>query len=148
MQAALAGAKTCNVDLSKTYLNWAKDNFRLNYLTLSSHQFIQADCLQWFGESHEKFDVILLDPPSFSNSKRMEDTLDILRDHAQLIDGAMAHLAADGVLYFSTNRRHFKLSDAVLAEYKVKDITQRTIDEDFKRHAVPHYCFEIELRKD
>ena len=78
----------------------------------------------------------------------MEDTLDILRDHAQLIDGAMAHLAADGVLYFSTNRRHFKLSDTVLAEYKVKDITQRTIDEDFKRHAVPHYCFEIELRKD
>lgn len=143
LHAAKAGAITTNVDLSKTYLHWAKDNFRLNHLTFSEHQFIQTDCLQWLKEAKEKYDVIFLDPPSFSNSKRMKDTFDVQRDHEATVIAAMRLLEEDGVLYFSTNLRKFKLSPQISARYEVKNISRETIDEDFKRRQNIHQCFEI-----
>lgn len=144
VHAALGGAKTTvNVDLSRTYLEWAKDNFRLNYITFSQHQFIQADVLEWIKECTQKFDIIFLDPPSFSNSKRMLNTLDVQRDHESLIADCISHLKPDGILYFSTNFRKFKMSPAVLSQYKVEDITTKTIDKDFARDAKIHRCFSI-----
>jgi 23S rRNA (guanine2445-N2)-methyltransferase / 23S rRNA (guanine2069-N7)-methyltransferase len=143
IHAALAGAITTNVDLSKTYLAWGEDNFKLNNLPLSKHQFIQFDCREWLKITRDRFDVIFLDPPSFSNSKRMTDTLDIQRDHRSLINAAMRLLNPDGVLYFSTNFRQFKL-DAELAElYSVQDISSQTIDQDFKRNHKIHQCFKM-----
>ncbi len=143
VHAALAGALTTNVDLSNTYLRWAEDNFRLNQLDVSRHQFIQFDCLEWLNLTTDRFDVIFLDPPSFSNSKRMTNTLDIQRDHELLINAAMALLAPKGILYFSTNFRQFKLASTLFERYKIVDISAETIDIDFKRNVRVHQCFVL-----
>jgi 23S rRNA (guanine2445-N2)-methyltransferase / 23S rRNA (guanine2069-N7)-methyltransferase len=142
VHAALAGAITTNVDMSNTYLRWAEDNFLLNNINLSRHQFIQFDCLEWLDLCSDKFDVIFLDPPSFSNSKRMKDTLDIQRDHPGLIRAAMRSLAPDGVLIFSNNFRKFKLDPAMWEEFEIKDVTKASIPFDFKRSR-PHQCWHI-----
>jgi 23S rRNA (guanine2445-N2)-methyltransferase / 23S rRNA (guanine2069-N7)-methyltransferase len=147
VHAALAGALTTNVDLSNTYLLWAEDNFRLNHLNLSKHQFIQADCREWLRTSRDHFDVIFLDPPSFSNSKKMTDTLDIQRDHSLLVNAAMRLLNPDGILYFSTNFRQFKLDPQLAEQYSVQDISTQTIDQDFKRNSKIHYCFKIKMQQ-
>lgn len=144
VHAALAGMQTTNVDLSNTYLDWARQNFSLNKLPLTQHQFIQADCLQWLRDCKDTFDVIFLDPPSFSNSKRMEETLDIQRDHEALIDDAIKLLAPGGTLYFSNNFKKFKLANTVREKYQVKDITRQTIDEDFKHSSKIHQCYLIQ----
>jgi len=144
VHAALAGAMTTNVDLSNTYLKWALDNFKLNKIDSSRHQFVQFDCLQWLELAKDKYDVIFLDPPSFSNSKRMATTLDIARDQEQLIDAAMSLLAPKGVLYFSCNLRSFKLLPGIAARYVVKNISEETIDLDFKRNQRIHHCYRIE----
>ena len=143
VHAALAGALTTNVDLSNTYLNWAEDNFRLNQINVSQHQFVQYDALTWLKTTKDRFDVIFLDPPSFSNSKRMSDTLDVQRDHALLINAAMRLLSPGGTLYFSTNLRHFKLAPDLTTEYTIRDISAETIDIDFKRNKRIHQCFMI-----
>ena len=143
VHAALAGAVTTNVDMSQTYLNWAEENFRLNHLALDKHQFVHYDCVEWLQVAQDKFDVIFLDPPSFSNSKRMQDTLDIARDHEILIRACMRLLAPQGVLYFSTNFRRFQLSPSIMEEYTVRDISLETIDTDFKRNAKIHQCFRL-----
>lgn len=150
VHAALGGAsKVTTVDLSRTYLNWAKDNFRLNHLTLDKHEFIQADCLKWLVEmqrSGEQWDMIFLDPPTFSNSKRMDDTFDIQRDHLELIRQVKTLLAPGGLLIFSTNKRRFKLDNEGLERMRLKavDRTQATTSEDFKRQRAIHYCWYIE----
>ncbi|MDP3706370.1 MAG: bifunctional 23S rRNA (guanine(2069)-N(7))-methyltransferase RlmK/23S rRNA (guanine(2445)-N(2))-methyltransferase RlmL [Legionellaceae bacterium] len=147
VHAALAGAFTTNVDLSNTYLNWAKENFKLNRLDISRHQFVQYDCLEWLNSTRDQFDVIFLDPPSFSNSKRMAETLDIQRDHEALIGAAMRLLSPNGTLYFSTNFRQFKLSPQVFDQFSVRDISSETIDLDFKRNQRIHQCFIISDQK-
>lgn len=141
VHAALAGAITTNVDMSATYLRWAQENFELNQLHSKRHEFIQEDYLQWLNTARKKYDVIFLDPPSFSNSKRMHTTLDIQRDHYQLIEKTMRLLNSDGVLYFSTNLRGFTLDPMIESQYQVKDITPQTIDIDFKRNTRIHRCF-------
>ncbi len=143
VHAALAGAFTTNVDLSNTYLRWAEDNFRLNDVHLGKHQFINEDCRKWLRSTRDHFDVIFLDPPSFSNSKRMSDTLDIQRDHVSLIKAAMRLLNPEGILYFSTNFRQFKLDEYIKEQFSVQDISAQTIDLDFKRNTKIHYCFKI-----
>lgn len=143
VHAALAGALTTNVDMSQTYLNWAQENFRLNNIDLNKHQFVHYDCMEWLQIAGDKYDVIFLDPPSFSNSKRMQQTLDIARDHEQLIRACMNLLTPNGVLYFSTNLRRFQLSPAIAQTYLVKDMTSETIDIDFKRNAKIHQCFKL-----
>lgn len=143
VHAALAGAITTNIDLSNTYLNWAQDNFKLNNIKLAKHKFVQANCLEWLDLSKEKFDVIFLDPPSFSNSKRMSTTLDIQRDHEMLINSAMSLLVSDGKLYFSTNLRQFKLSSNISQKYSVTNINKKTIDLDFRRNPKIHHCYQL-----
>lgn len=143
VHAALAGALTTNVDLSNTYLLWAEDNFRLNHLDLNRHQFVQYDCREWLRITRDRFDVIFLDPPSFSNSKRMTDTLDIQRDHQSLVHASMRLLNPEGILYFSTNFRQFKLDPELKEKYEVQDISKQTIDQDFKRNDKIHYCFKM-----
>lgn len=144
LHAAMGGsASTCSVDMSANYLAWAKKNFALNGLSEVTNSFIQADCLQWLKQCDEKYDLIFLDPPSFSNSKRMEGVLDIQRDHIELIEDSMKLLDENGVLIFSNNLRRFKMSDEILKAYSVEDITRSTIDVDFKRNPHIHNCWLI-----
>ena len=132
--------------MSKTYLAWAEKNFALNHITMATNQLIQSDCNKYLANCREGFDVIMLDPPSFSNSKRMEDVLDIQRDHVQLINRCMDLLLPGGVLYFSNNLRTFKLAADELSQFDVQDITHQTIDKDFLRNAKIHQCFEIRAK--
>jgi 23S rRNA (guanine2445-N2)-methyltransferase / 23S rRNA (guanine2069-N7)-methyltransferase len=148
IHAAVGGAKaTTTVDMSNTYLEWAKDNLALNK-TAGKHEFIQADCLEWLEiESRHayprQYDLIFLDPPTFSNSKRMTDVFDIQKDHITLIEQAAALLSSDGILYFSTNFRRFILDADALSTLKIENITAKTIPEDFVRNPKIHYCWRI-----
>ncbi len=140
---AVGGATVTTVDMSKTYLTWAVDNFNLNQLNPDKHEFIQADVLQYIHEVDEnKFDLIVLDPPSFSNSKRMEDTFDVQRDHSKLIHPLMKALRPGGILYFSNNFRKFKLDSEIFESYNVRDITTYSIPKDFRDNKI-HMCFKI-----
>lgn len=144
VHAAMGGARyTVSVDMSNTYLNWARKNFALNGLSESRNRLEQADCLKWLEENDQLFDLILLDPPSFSNSKRMEDVLDVQRDHVSMIHQAMRALSEEGTLIFSNNLRSFKIDEAALSAYRIENITAKTIDEDFKRNAKIHQCWLI-----
>lgn len=146
IHAGLAGADCTSVDLSRTYLNWAKDNFRLNHLTIDQHNFIQADCMHWLAECEQTYDVIFMDPPSFSNSKSMEGVLDIQRDHVALIQDAMRCLADDGLLIFSNNLRKFKLDQEALSAYDIVDMSAKSIPYDFARNSNIHQCFYLRHR--
>ena len=145
VHAALGGAKyTVSVDMSNTYLSWAKRNFALNGLGEHKNRFVQADCQQWLQDCDQTFDLILLDPPSFSNSKRMQGVLDIQQDHSALIDNTMRLLSPTGTLFFSTNLRGFKLDAALSARFNVEDISQQTIDRDFQRNSKIHRCWRFQ----
>jgi len=144
VQAAVGGARyTVSVDMSKTYLDWARKNFAENGLGEQKNRLEQADCMTWLDTAQGEYDLIMLDPPSFSNSKRMDGVLDIQRDHSQLIEKTMKLLAADGVLYFSNNLRSFKLDDVLYEHYLVQNITQETLDKDFQRNQKIHHCWSI-----
>ena len=148
VHAAMGGAKsTTTVDMSNTYIEWAKKNMALNK-NAGEHEFIQADCLDWLKteaneEDRRQYDLIFLDPPTFSNSKRMDDAFDIQNDHVQLIKNATALLADNGVLYFSTNFRRFKMELSALSDLSIEDISASTIPEDFLRNPRIHYCWKI-----
>lgn len=135
--AAAGGAKmTTTVDMSNTYLQWAEDNLALNGYKGSKHQFVREDCLKWMQqaiEKNDKYQLIFIDPPTFSNSKKMDTSLDIQRDHEALLSGCLMLLADDGLILFSTNARSFKLSDALLEDCYLKEITSQTTTEDFRR---------------
>lgn len=149
VHAALGGAReTVSVDLSHTYLDWAARNLALNHIRRGhQNQLIQTDCLEWLrqqsGAELEPFDLIFLDPPSFSNSKRMQGTLDIQRDHVDLIRDCCRLLSADGILIFSTNQRKFRLDDKALDGYALEDLTQQTTSKDFERRPGFHRCWAI-----
>ncbi len=144
VHAALSGAeKTVSVDMSKTYLAWAQRNFDLNHIGESRHHLIHSDCFKYLEQCREGFDVIMLDPPSFSNSKKMEGVLDVQRDHVALIKRCMDILLPSGTLYFSNNLRTFKLDRESLERYDIEDISAQTIDQDFARNTKIHQCFKI-----
>jgi 23S rRNA (guanine2445-N2)-methyltransferase / 23S rRNA (guanine2069-N7)-methyltransferase len=147
VHAALGGATlTTSVDLSNTYLDWARRNFALNGLSEARNHLVQADCLKWLQECRQRFDLILLDPPTFSNSKRTTDTLDIQRDHVDLINDAMEVLASDGLLIFSNNKRKFRLDDEIAEQFEVEDVTRWSLDTDFERSTHIHQCWFIRHR--
>ena len=139
--AARAGAaESLTIDLSNTYQAWTARNFALNGLDTTRHRLERADVLAWLDSAldmRQRFDVIVLDPPSFSNSKKMLGVLDVQRDHAQLIRKCHALLSDGGELYFSTNLRSFSLDPQLAREFSLAEITHRTVPEDFKRPSQP-----------
>jgi 23S rRNA (guanine2445-N2)-methyltransferase / 23S rRNA (guanine2069-N7)-methyltransferase len=147
VQAALAGTKSSlSIDMSNTYLDWAQRNFELNSLSPSKHQLLRADCLKWLEEDSQTFDVIFLDPPTFSNSKKMESVLDVQRDHPELIRQAMAKLNPEGTLVFSNNFRKFKLDELISRQFSCENITAQTLDSDFERNPRIHNVWLITKR--
>ena len=150
VMAALSGATTYSVDLSKTYLDWAQDNFKLNNLSLKNHFFFDEDVLEFIKKCQHwpdfkaSFDTIFLDPPTFSNSKKMETNFEVERDHGALIESLAPLLKPGGILYFSNNKRDFKISPQLSLKYKIKNITRQTIPIDFHDQKI-HHCFEIKV---
>jgi 23S rRNA (guanine2445-N2)-methyltransferase / 23S rRNA (guanine2069-N7)-methyltransferase len=148
--AAGGAAATTSVDMSRTYLDWAQRNLGLNAGLAGAglHEYIQADCLEWLREgarTRERYDLIFLDPPTFSNSKRMQGVLDIERDHAALIDSCVNLLAPGGLLVFSTNAQRFRLDPALQERHAIRDVSAATLPRDFERNPRIHRCFEIRL---
>ncbi|MDO4433310.1 MAG: class I SAM-dependent methyltransferase [Alysiella sp.] len=133
------------VDLSNTYLDWAKRNFELNHVDFTQHHIVRADVFQYLHEAKQQgkqFDLIVMDPPSFSNSKKMQDILDIQRDQTRLIEGAMALLDQQGVLYFSNNLRGFTLDTRLPEKYQIKNISTQSVPDDFRNKKI-HQCWTI-----
>ena len=146
VQAALGGAEsTVTVDMSRTYLDWAKENFVLNKVQGPWHQFIQEDCLKWLARARDKFDLIFVDPPTFSNSKRMEDTFDVQRDHLKLLEQVGRLLNKDGICYFSNNKRNFKMDLKALEAIglKAENINKISHSKDFERNVHIHNCWKV-----
>ena len=145
--AAAGGARSSvSVDLSNTYLDWAHDNLKLNGFGGPEHELHRADCLQWLESQAAwgpRFDLIFVDPPTFSNSKRMEGVLDVQRDHVGMIRRSLKLLRPGGRLVFSTNYSRFKLDSEALQDLRVEDVSQETIPKDFERHARIHRCFVV-----
>jgi 23S rRNA (guanine2445-N2)-methyltransferase / 23S rRNA (guanine2069-N7)-methyltransferase len=145
--AAAGGARSsAGVDLSNTYLDWAHENLLLNGFSGNNHELYRADCLAWLEEQESRgprFDLIFLDPPTFSNSKRMDGVLDVQRDHVGMIRRSLKLLRPAGRLVFSTNYTRFKLDADALADLVIEDISAATIPKDFERHARIHHCFVV-----
>ena len=141
--AAAGGAKeVISVDLSNTYLSWARENMTLNGFSGEGYQYVRADVLQFLPTvSDNSFDIIILDPPTFSNSKSMKDILDIQQNHVDLINTCISKLTARGVLYFSTNARKFNLETESI-QGDIKEITTATVPFDFKGKLL-RWCYEI-----
>jgi 23S rRNA (guanine2445-N2)-methyltransferase / 23S rRNA (guanine2069-N7)-methyltransferase len=146
--AASGGASsTTTLDMSRTYLDWAARNLALNGFHGDRHELIQADCIEWLQDAVEnnwRYDLIFLDPPTFSTSKRMKATLDIQRDHVDLIHDCLDLLTPEGVLVFSTNHRKFRLDATALADYRIEDISRKTLPKDFERNPRIHYAWLIQ----
>ena len=141
VHAALGGAKSVKtVDMSNTYTNWAKENFALNGLNDDKYQFVQANCMQWIKTTHDTFDLIFIDPPTFSNSKRMEDSFDVLRDHVALLSSLITLLNPNGEIIFSNNKRKFTMEREALEalNFTVTNIDEQTLPLDFKRNPQIH----------
>jgi len=151
VHAALGGATTSTtVDMSKTYLDWAKNNFELNNLNLDNHQLVRANCMEWLDtaiQEQKKYELIFIDPPTFSNSKRMDNVFDIQQDHVELIEKATKLLTKKGSIIFSTNFRKFKLDEAALGKLNIQNISRETLPKDFERNPKIHYCWNISLNK-
>ncbi|TDF85655.1 bifunctional 23S rRNA (guanine(2069)-N(7))-methyltransferase RlmK/23S rRNA (guanine(2445)-N(2))-methyltransferase RlmL [Pseudomonas sp. H9] len=146
VHAAKGGARsTTSVDLSRTYLDWARRNLSLNGFS-DKNRLEQGDVMAWLQACREEYDLIFIDPPTFSNSKRMEGVFDVQRDHVELLDLAIARLAPGGVLYFSNNFRKFQLDERLAERYAVEEISAQTLDPDFARNSKIHRAWRIQAR--
>ena len=152
LMAALGGAQTVSVDMSGKYLNWAQDNFKLNRIPIDAHGFIEQDALKFLEQASEwpdykqSFDMIFLDPPTFSNSKEMLTDFEVERDQQNIILSALKFLKPNGTLYFSTNKRKFKLDKMIENEFFVKNTSEKTIPIDCHDQKI-HHSFEIRFKK-
>ena len=149
VMARMGGAaRTTTVDLSRTYLDWYQRNLELNGLALDdAHVSVQADCLQWLEDGPvdgESYDIVICDPPTFSNSKRMKsDSFSVERDHAYLLGQVARYVAPGGEVFFSTNARGFELSPEMTPNgFGVHEITHRSVPEDFRNRTI-HRCWRL-----
>lgn len=143
--AAAAGASSVtSVDLSKTYLGWAEDNFAINrFKDKEKYHFVHADVKQYLKTlTPDSFDLVIMDPPTFSNSKRMKDFLDIQRDHVELINDVLAATTTGGILFFSTNFTKFMIDADQIKASAIKDITKATTPFDFEGK-LKRWCYRI-----
>ena len=145
--AVAGGARqSCTVDWSNTYLDWAGQNLQLNELAGDEHQFRRQNAVEfvteWAGQGREPFDLVVVDPPTFSNSKRTENVWDVQRDHVALLHQQGDIVTPQGTVYFSTNFRKFKLDPAVSSAYRVIELSKQTVPEDFRNRRI-HQCWKL-----
>jgi len=151
VHAAMGGATTSTtVDMSKTYLDWAEKNFELNSINLDKHLLVRANCMEWLDKAineQKKYELIFIDPPTFSNSKRMDNVFDIQRDYIELINKSAQLLTKKGCIVFSTNFRKFKFDANQFPALEVKDISRQTLPKDFERNPRIHYCWNLSFKQ-
>lgn len=141
--AAGGAASTTSVDLSNTYLAWLEDNLELNHLSGPQHEIVRSDVTRWLSQVRGRsWDLIVLDPPSFSASKKMEGTFDVQRDHVALLRDTLRLLAPGGVLYFSTNFTGFQLDEGALSGWRTEELTPGSIPDDIRNKKI-HRCWRI-----
>jgi len=142
--AAGGAARTTSVDLSANYLDWAAENLRLNGFGSDAHRLVREDASAFLAslKSGDLYDLAVVDPPTFSNSKRLDYDWDIQRDHVGLLNRLIEHMTSDGVIFFSTNSRRFKLDEPSLAGVTIRDITNKTIPADFRNQRI-HRCWRM-----
>jgi 23S rRNA G2069 N7-methylase RlmK/C1962 C5-methylase RlmI len=142
--AAGGAASTTTVDLSANYLDWAQENMRLNGLSGSQHQFVRDDSLEFVEQLGPKdtFDVAVVDPPTFSTSKRLDYDWDVQRDHTLLLNKLIEKMSDGGVIYFSTNSRRFKLNEVEIKGVRIREISKQTVPEDFRNKRI-HRCWRM-----
>jgi 23S rRNA (guanine2445-N2)-methyltransferase / 23S rRNA (guanine2069-N7)-methyltransferase len=143
--ASAGGASTTTtVDKSATYIDWARKNLELNGFVGPQHQLLRSDIQEFVSglSQRDQWDLAVIDPPTFSNTKGREDDWDVQRDHAELLRRLARHVVPGGILFFSTNSRRFKLEEAALGDYVIRDITPRTIPEDFRNERI-HKCWKL-----
>ncbi|MCL2293811.1 MAG: bifunctional 23S rRNA (guanine(2069)-N(7))-methyltransferase RlmK/23S rRNA (guanine(2445)-N(2))-methyltransferase RlmL [Spirochaetes bacterium] len=146
--AAAGGAlATTSVDANSAYCDWAEKNFVLNKMSLRTNQIIKADCMEFLENNRELYDIIFIDPPTFSNSKSREGFFDIQRDHAGLLTLAAEKLTKDGIIIFSSNFKKFKLDDSINKLFCTSNITEQTVSPDFERHGYSRQCWTIKKYK-
>ena len=146
MYAAGGGAtSSTTVDMSRTYIDWARRNLALNGLAGPAHDFVRDDCLRWLeqqaGATGRRYGLIFVDPPTHSRSKRMETDFDVQRDHAGLLRRAASLLAPDGMIVFSNNSQRFRLDRAALSDFQIEDLSRATLPVDFARNPRIHVCY-------
>ncbi|MBL8266401.1 bifunctional 23S rRNA (guanine(2069)-N(7))-methyltransferase RlmK/23S rRNA (guanine(2445)-N(2))-methyltransferase RlmL [Steroidobacter sp.] len=142
-------ASSTTVDMSRTYLDWAKRNLALNNLAGPQHGFVQEDCLAWLRDQRDnarRWDLMFIDPPTHSRSKRMDQDFDVQRDHVELLTLAAQLLAPGGSIVFSNNFTRFRLDRDGLAAFDIEDIGRRTLPRDFERSPRIHACYVLRLR--
>ena len=143
VQAAMHGASyTKSVDMSNTYTEWGRDNFLLNSLPLDSNEIVRADCLKFMDYEMGEYDIIVIDPPTISRSKKMDQLFDIQLDYVALIEKALKLLTPNGVIYFSTNSRKFKFDESLFPKCSIREITDKTLPLDFNKKL--HRCWKIQ----
>jgi 23S rRNA (cytosine1962-C5)-methyltransferase/23S rRNA (guanine2445-N2)-methyltransferase / 23S rRNA (guanine2069-N7)-methyltransferase len=143
VMAALGGAThVTSVDMSHTYQEWARRNFSHNNISLKEHNFIVQSAMDYLEKANTTFDLIFLDPPTFSNSKKLTEDFEVEKDHVNLIKQCLRILAPNGTLYFSNNKRKFKLDPIVHTIARVVDISTQSIPQDFRDQKI-HHCYRI-----
>ncbi len=143
VHAAMGGARfTKSVDLSNTYTSWGADNFTLNDLSLENNVIIRDDCMKFLEQERGQYDLIIIDPPTLSRSKKMEDLFDVQQDYVFLITRALKLLAPGGLILFSTNFRKFVLDPKLLPPCQIIDISKKTLPIDFRDPKI-RYCWKI-----
>ncbi|MFO1386392.1 MAG: class I SAM-dependent methyltransferase [Chitinivorax sp.] len=138
-------ASSVTVDMSNTYQAWTQRNLQLNGLAGPRHQLVRADVFRYLDEAvaaGQQFDLIVMDPPTFSNSAKMQGVLDVQRDHVWLIDQCLSLLSANGVLYFSNNLRSFVFDERLPDRCQAVEISSRSVPEDFRNKKI-HRCWKI-----
>jgi 23S rRNA (cytosine1962-C5)-methyltransferase len=138
VMAAIGGGQCTSVDMSNSYLEWGKENFRLNQLDPHEHHFIKKNVLDFLQEEQKQYELIFLDPPTFSNSKKMENDFDVERDQEELLALVFQRLAPGGTLFFSNNKRDFKFKESVKAQYSIEDLSNQSFDLDFRDKKLHH----------
>lgn len=145
VHAATCGASyTKSVDMSNTYTSWGRNNFELNNLPTETNPIIRDDCMKFLEYETEKYDIIVIDPPTISRSKRMDEMFDVQKDYMKLITQALKLLEKDGVIYFSTNYRKFSFDKEALSKCKIEEISDKTVPQDFNKKNI-HRCWKIQL---
>lgn len=148
VQAATGGAtSTTSVDISNNFLDWCQQNLAVNGFSHTFHETIQSDCLKWLEKTGGTYDLIFVDPPTFSKTKTDKRGFDVQRDHVRLVTLAMDHLSPDGLLIFSTTFRKLKLDPQLSRTFQIDDISRKTTPKDFKRHPTIHKCWQFRFKE-